>query len=201
MSACFVLFSSLCMHLLAGGSLRANALVLAMVWAVSLSLCVGLATYRPSLLRISTVVGLFQPIYHWVFTAGFGASLAGHTHHSGHLQVELATLTPEPVPGSPANFLAADLPMLLAHGFAALVTVALMYRFESLITAISGWLYELFTARLPLGSNFSPLSVVRRNSHPMFDEKPIGWQQVCCNCLALRGPPSFVQYFSTFLNR
>lgn len=84
LSASFVLFSSLCMHLLAGGNLHTHPLVLMLTWALAVPLCVTLASPRPSLPRISVPVILGQPLFHWVFTAGTSSTISFHEQQGLH---------------------------------------------------------------------------------------------------------------------
>ena len=191
LSASFVLFSSLCMHLLAGGSLHTHPLVLMLTWALTIPLCAALSSPRPSLPRISVPVLLGQPLFHWVFTAGASPTVSFHEQqglHAGHYS-HIAPATA--VTSGPAVDAGLDLPMLAAHGCAALLTIAVMHRFDQLVTHLSGWVYQLLSALLPRWDT-RPLHITPGSAQPLFFAATTPhWQQVYGTCLNRRGPPSF----------
>lgn len=141
-------------------------------WALAIPLCAVLASSRPSLPRISVPVLLGQPLFHWVFTAGASPTVSFHEQqglHAGH-HSHLAPATA--VTSGSAVDAGLDLPMLTAHGCAALLTVAVMHRFDQLVTHLSGWVYQLLSALLPRW-DMRPLHTLRLAAlNPYFSQLP-----------------------------
>lgn len=162
-------------HTLAGGSAPHPLLVLAVsaFLVPPAALMIGAA---PSRLRVAVTVLVSQAAFHLLFqvlgapVGGGVIGAAGHTHH-------LLPLGPVAVAALP------DATMLLGHAAAAIVTVLLLWRGESTVRAIAGWVRAMLrraAAAAPvLHERPAPL---RAEVRPLADAVPIA--AVC-----RRGPP------------
>lgn len=114
-------------HAFAGGLVTWLAVVATAVLAMPL--CVALAGRFGSLWRLSIAVGISQFIYHWTFSGlglpaiDTGSGTPALSAHAQHL-AQLERFAPAVASGS------ADAMMWVAHGVAAVATVALLHRGE-----------------------------------------------------------------------
>ena len=131
-------FVALASHVWVGGAMP-GMLGIAVPWMLSLTLSTLLAGRRLSLMRLSAAVTASQLLFHALFVLGEFTPTGGfrpHVHGAGALVLTgEATLVPQ------------DAGMWLAHGAAAVVTIALLHRGERVLhallavaSAIAAWL-------------------------------------------------------------
>lgn len=138
-AATLATFVALLCHVAAGGALPALAGV-ALPWALSLAVCSVLAGRELSLVRLSLAVGAAQALFHTLFVVGVMPPASNRTsspvggHHHGHMPFMESDLST----GEPANAVLAHLEpgMLLAHGLAAVCTIAALHRGERLLRSL-----------------------------------------------------------------
>lgn len=151
--------------------------------------CVLLAGRRLSLLRLSLSVAVSQVLFHTLFILGAAQGVTTMPMTGGHLSH-----------GAPVSIDASAVPMMhdghagagmwLAHVIAGLVTIAALYRAETLLSTAAA-VKELVLARLvpaALAALASPVRTTRVTMHS--DEpglRPLG---VYPETTALRGPPA-----------
>ena len=164
---------------------------IAVPWLLSLMVCTLLAGRTLSLLRLSFAVALSQIFFHVLFVIGFAASgsssemMTGHQHH--HAAMALTGTT---------SAVHADAGMWVAHGIAAVVTVAVLHRGEHAVRRLLQIAAEFGAAvaaslgRVAVGA--AAISTPDR-THPRllpfsaFEAlPPLGWHP---STLARRGPP------------
>lgn len=141
-------------HVLAGGPLPEAHGVLVPL-ALALVVCLPLTGRLRSLPRLVPAVVLSQLLYHWLFVLGApstgaliavesGAPLTGHEGHAFML-----------IGGADAA--SADALMWAAHGAAAIVTIALIRRGETVLLGLQRLLVLLASAILPAMPTAAPL--------------------------------------------
>lgn len=171
----------------AGGGAAPSAGVVAFGLALASLAAIALAGARPSLWRLVASVGVSQLLFHGLFTAAGGASIAAADPHAGmgHGASPLALAAPGAVP-APA---ALDAGMLLSHGAALVVTVLALRHGEAALRALaaaSGLRVVLALAipfLRPEGQRPTALARVLRAPRPLRD--------LCARLgrLRHRGPP------------
>lgn len=120
-------------HTVAGGPAPHPLLVIAMA-CLLVPLAALLIGPRVSRLRSAATVLVGQGLFHLTFqvlgapTQTAAGSAPAHTHH-----VDLAALGPAVIASAPSTL------MLIAHLVAAIATVALLWRGESLVRLIANW--------------------------------------------------------------
>ena len=157
-------------------------------WILSLMVCTVLAGRKLSALKLTVAVVVSQLLFHALFVLSTAptstlAPLAGAHSHS------LMTLTP--VSGATAPMVHADPTMWFAHGVAAVLTVAALYRGERAILALragsaewAAWVRRQFVRALPVPFLFPFARVATDTSR--------GWHVASAPQLRLlrrRGPP------------
>lgn len=155
-------FVALLSHV-AGGGAMPGWIGIAVPWVLSAMVCTLLAGRALSLVRLALAVALSQLLFHTLFvlglvapsaaTAGMGTH-AGHGSHGAALMLTMPATTIPVVPSSAT--------MWLWHGFAAVITVAALYRGERAIlglrefaTALVAWATRTlasFDAPVPLSA-------------------------------------------------
>lgn len=131
-------------HALAGGSVTVFAL--AATGVLALPLCVALAGRAGSLWRLSVAVFVSQGLYHWSF-AGIGAvqqrgsapALAAHDHLGA-----LSAFAPDLAEAASAGAW-----MWVAHGVAAMLTIALLHRGEHALLHLIRLVRSAVPVRVP----------------------------------------------------
>ncbi len=122
-------FIALMSHVAGGGGVP-GWLGVAVPWVLSVAICTVLAGRALSLARLSAGVILSQLLFHGLFVLGAvdpaAASTPGH-HHGEALALSAESL------GVP---LAADPLMWIAHGIAAVITIAMLHRGERALVAL-----------------------------------------------------------------
>ncbi|MGL3807552.1 hypothetical protein ACSYDW_15815 [Paeniglutamicibacter sp. R2-26] len=188
-AALFATTVALCSHVLAGGSVP-DLLGIMLPLAVSAQVCILLSGQRFSLLRLSIAVAFSQFFFHGLFSMGAGhgggASMTVNTQHGHLMHATLAASSESPVSGQ----LPHGGPMLAAHVIAAIATVLVFHRSESILFSLAG-LLELFSFgflwlllaafRVP---TLPPRRPVRRTEPTAFASA------VFVSCVARRGPPA-----------
>lgn len=163
-------------HTLAGGAAPHPLLVVAMA-ALLVPAAAALIGCGPSLSRLALTVMLSQAAFHLVFqllggpTAG--TMVSGHDH-----DLDLSALGPGAEAASP------DATMLAGHVLAAALTTALLWRGESFVRQIAGWMLALIRrAVTPLRAEHEPPAPLRSRLHPLVDI-------VTTATVSRRGPPA-----------
>ncbi|MHB1171574.1 MAG: hypothetical protein ACYCZY_03590 [Lacisediminihabitans sp.] len=148
-AAAFSLFVAAFSHVLANGTMP-SIFAIAGCLAFSTLVCIALASKQLSLLRLSGSVVLSQFLFHGVFSA-WGTVPAGPVeaaHHLGNVQMVM-TLASADQYGS-ATAMTTDGWMWLAHGVAAIVTIAALrygeLAFWGLLAVAQLCIGALFTA-------------------------------------------------------
>ncbi|MFJ4174080.1 hypothetical protein [Microbacterium sp. NPDC089696] len=165
-------------HTVAGGSAPHPLLVVAMT-ALLVPVAAVLIGVRPSRVRVALTVLVSQIAFHLVF-ALLGAPTAGlsgigHQHH-----LDLAAFGPVAAVAAP------DALMIGAHLVAAIVTIALLWRGESLIRAIAQWIVARLRSRAT-----SVCLPHRRRPLPTSSAVPV-LRTALATSLSRRGPPALV---------
>lgn len=122
--ASFATFIALASHVWVGGGMP-GMLGIAVPWLLSLTVCTLLAGRSLSLLRMSASVLASQLLFHVLFVLGTitpTGGLAPHVHGSAPLSLAAA-----------APLVPADAGMWIAHGAAAVLTIAMLHRGELLV--------------------------------------------------------------------
>lgn len=132
-------FIALLSHI-AGGGAMPGWIGVAVPWVLSVMVCTLLAGRALSLWRLTLAVALSQLLFHTLFVLGFvmrGTMASGHGAHG--------TQFPLAMPAADLAILPPDATMWLWHGFAAIVTVAALYRGERAILTLRGFAAALVT--------------------------------------------------------
>ncbi|MBB5909902.1 hypothetical protein [Actinoalloteichus hymeniacidonis] len=174
---------------LAGGGLPPTLFGVAVPWVLSLIVCTILSGRKLSLLRMSASVALSQLLFHMLFVLGatpHGAAHHGHGAHHDHAQHHA------PPADSTLAMVQGDVEMWLWHGFAAVVTIAALYRGEqailrlrSLARQIAMWARRTLSQPIPvpLGPpDRCPVLVVTEGTRGLGDDP------LACT-VRRRGPP------------
>ncbi|GAB3807314.1 hypothetical protein GCM10028798_31620 [Humibacter antri] len=184
-AACFAVFVAALFHDAAGGGLP-SLLAVSLSLAFAVPLCVALAGRRISLWRQAACVGVSQLLLHLLFGLGSNASgialhaPAGHMHMDEHLALTAGTAMP----------MHSDSPlMFVAHGCAALITVAALRHGERTLHALATFTALLVTAiaRLVAVAIDSPARMPVQ-TRPLTLASP----RRVLGSLRHRGPPAFV---------
>lgn len=123
------IFIALAGHVWGGGSMP-GALGILVPWILASMVCVLLAGRKLSVMRLSVSVALSQFLFHLLFVLGAITPSGAAVPH-----VHGAPLVLPPSTGLSAAVVA-DSSMWIAHGFAALVTIAALHRGERLVLAV-----------------------------------------------------------------
>lgn len=133
-------FTALFSHVVGGGDAPGPLGVLAPL-VMSVLICTAFAGRRLSLLRVSLSVGASQLLFHSLFQLGASgpASIGGHAQHLATVDVsEIATAA------------ASHATMQLSHAVAAVVTIAVLHRGETLLLAVAQTTAHAATRFAPL---------------------------------------------------
>ncbi|QCR42142.1 hypothetical protein C1N74_16305 (plasmid) [Microbacterium sp. SGAir0570] len=188
LASSFATFIALMSHVAAGGTVP-GVLGVVVPWVLSLFVCVLLAGRALSLARLTLAVMLSQSLFHVLFVLGSfspsGSSSVGGHHSHAHSMVMTGG-------GAMTSALHGDVSMWLAHGVAAAVTVAALYRGEraarsmlELFAKLRSWVRLVF-ARL-VGLVLAPS---RRRIAPVFSLTLVLTSVLPFASVSRRGPPS-----------
>ncbi|WES64994.1 hypothetical protein P0L94_02715 [Microbacter sp. GSS18] len=177
-------FLALMSHV-AGGGAAPGWLGVAVPWVLSVAICTLLAGRALSLVRLAVGVIASQLLFHGLFV--LGAVAPGATATPGHHHGEALVLSAEAI-GVP---LAADPLMWIAHGIAAIITIAALYRGEhalatllSLAARLGSWFGRAVARAL------APLTPIGRGARLHVDVRhpaaPLGLRG---GTVCRRGPP------------
>lgn len=163
-------------HTLAGGAAPHPLLVVAMA-AILIPAATVLVGARPSRSRLALTVAVSQAAFHLVFqllgSPVAGAAGGGHDHH-----LDLSALGPLVASAAP------DGAMLAGHVVAAALTTALMWRGESIVRQIAGWMLALLRRAIaPLRAEHERPAPLRSGVHLLVDA-------VTTTSVSRRGPPA-----------
>ena len=135
LSAAFATFAALCSHAIAGGAWSFSILAMLIPLVLSTPVCIALSSHKFSLPRLDAVVLTSQFVFHTLFEAlakAHGPVMhhhhAFHPSHSHQIQVHVPTRVAE------SHHL--SISMWLAHFIVVVVTVAVIYKYELLISAL-----------------------------------------------------------------
>ncbi|MGO2747433.1 hypothetical protein [Microbacterium sp.] len=123
-----------------GGGIAPHPLLILALSVFLTPLAALLVGSRPSLLRLGGAVLLSQAVFHALFVA-LNATVTPTIASAGHQHVLSL--------GTASGTVAADSGMLGAHVIAAVFTIALLWRGESMLRAIGRWVRAVLRARMP----------------------------------------------------
>lgn len=126
-AAAIATFTALLGHVAGGGSVPGWLGIVAPL-VLSAAASVLLVGARLSLWRLGVVVAVSQTLFHTLFVLGTPTTGVGGGHHHGAITLPMAA------PGAPAAGF--DPAMTLGHAFAAVVTIAALYRGEVAVRAL-----------------------------------------------------------------
>lgn len=160
-------------HTFAGGAAPHPLLVLGMT-VLLIPIAALLIGARVSKARVALTVLVSQAAFHVIFQllgAPTGSELAlGHSHE----MLSLGTVSIAALP---------DLAMLAGHALAAAATTALLWRGESLVRLIAGWVLALVRQALsPVPADHGRPTVLVSHLHPLVDAAQSA-------AVSRRGPP------------
>ena len=183
-------FIALLSHV-AGGGAMPGWIGIAVPWVLSVMVCTLLAGRALSLWRLALAVTISQLLFHTLFVLGFvasGLSTGGQSAHAGPGSHSAQLLMP--LPAAAVSALPPDATMLLWHGFAAVVTVAALYRGERALlklrefaTALVAW-----AARTLATFDAPVLLPAARTRATGLSPRPLG-AGPALSSLQRRGPP------------
>lgn len=143
------IFAALAGHVSAGGTMP-GPLGIVIPWMLSFTVCVLLAGRRLSVLRLSLSVAISQFLFHVLFVLGMvspSGTVAPHVHG--------APVVLPAVVGTADTVIAFDASMWIGHAFAAVITIAALYRGERLLLGLRDlaessvrWVQQRFDAVL-----------------------------------------------------
>jgi len=143
--ATFATFVALLSHAWVGGGGMPGMLGIVVPWLLSVVVCTLLAGRRLSAMRLSLSVIMSQLLFHTLFVLGSITPAGGITPHV-HGAVPMST-------AGEAIIVPEDAGMWIAHGIAAVVTIAVLHRGESIVrgllvvaSALSAWLRRALPA-------------------------------------------------------
>jgi hypothetical protein len=160
-AAVFSVFVALLSHLIVGGT-RPSAFALVACVVLATLACVALAGKRMSLPRLSMSVGFSQILFHGFFSLWSTSAMPNDGRHHPVGGQMLMTVTSLPAPAQP---MATDPGMWLAHAIAAVITIAALLHGETafwgLFQIAQVWIAALTSrpARGPLPSGMHPVPV------------------------------------------
>jgi len=139
--ASFATFVALASHVWVGGGMP-GMLGIAVPWLLSLTVCTLLAGRRLSIVRLSLSVLASQLLFHALFVLGSITPAGGLTPH-------VHGIAPVSFSGEPA-IVPEDAGMWIAHGIAAVLTIAALHRGElftrtlmALASELAAWLRRI----------------------------------------------------------
>ena len=179
-------FAALMSHVSAGGAIP-GWLGVAVPWILSVMVCTVLAGRRLSALKLTIAVVASQLLFHTLFVLGAVPTRAPASMPGAHSHA----LVTDPVSDAAATMVHTDTTMWFMHGFAAVVTVAALYRGERAILRVRAltaewvaWVRQQFVRAIPVPFLF-PFARVATDTSP-------GWHVASAPQLTLlrrRGPP------------
>lgn len=190
-------------HSLGGGAITPLSVVATI--ALALPLCVALAGRTGSLWRLTVAVTASQFVYHWAF-AGLGAgsdpaagagsaaanggpAVAALSPHASHLGM-LSAFDSGPLAVGTEAGVNAGLAMWLAHGLAAILTIALLHRGETAVLALGRVVLRAVLTALPATALATPAP------RPALRTREPGTtilERLCCPAaITHRGPPALM---------
>lgn len=191
LAALFATVVALISHVLAGGQVH-GLLGLMLPLSISIMVCTLLSGRRFSLFRLSIAVAVSQFFFHGLFTMGAdhpGSMIMPANSGHDHLMDTVAMASTESL--AMAGHAAHDGSMMFAHILAAIATILVLHRSESILFTLSD-LADLFFLNVPwfLVAALRFPFVERR---PQFScsEPPALVSAVYVSCVARRGPPAF----------
>lgn len=190
MAAAFSTFVALFSHILAGGAVPGPLGVIAPL-ILSAATCVLLANVRWSPVRLTLSVAASQLLFHCLFVLGAPGSTSAPTPegHSGH-GVDTVSMLLDSSTIPPMNPAHSEIGMWLGHLSAALVTIAVLHRGETVmarIAAFTQFLLLRFT-RTTLDVTAIPFRPLRGPDSFIATTLPLS-MGVFPSTLSRRGPP------------
>lgn len=194
-SASLATFVALLSHVAAGGP-PPSVLGIALPWALSLIVCLGLAGRRLSVMRVGAAVAAAQAVFHVLFalgvvplaSAGPAPGAAGLAAHAGHMPVAASSLASVPT----SAVVVPDAAMLGAHVIAAVVTTLVLHRGELLLVGL-GELARRVARRLrAAGRDVVPPTAVSPRRRGFASSTSAPRPRPLIASPARRGPPSLL---------
>ena len=126
-------------HTIGGGAPPHPLLVIALAVLLTPVAAVMIGR-RPSLVRLSAAVLLSQTVFHVLFVA-LGATATPTVATTGHQHALVLT-------AAPGESVAPDAGMLGAHVVAGILTIAMLWRGEAMLRAVSHWVRAVLRCRV-----------------------------------------------------
>ncbi|MFJ6416699.1 hypothetical protein [Paeniglutamicibacter sp. NPDC091659] len=188
-AALFATMVALCSHVLAGGQVP-DLLGVMLPLAVSVQVCILLSGRRFSIFRLSLAVAFSQFFFHGLFSLGAGQS-NGTAMAAQHEHLMHTATTTSPIALEASHLTHGD-PMLLAHVVAAIATVLVLHRGESILFSLAGLVDLFFLGLLRFLIAAIRIPVVSRRPLVRRTEPLAFISAVYVNCVARRGPPALL---------
>lgn len=189
-AALFATVVALVSHVLAGGQVH-GLLGVMLPLSISVLVCTLLSGRRFSLFRLSIAVAFSQFFFHGLFSMGSGQSgsmaMLTSTGHDHLMHGTVAAASSDVVAGHGAH----DGSMMFAHIVAAIGTILVLHRSESILFTLSD-LADLFFLNI-LWFLVAAFRFPRVERRPQFSrtKPPALVSAVYVSCVARRGPPAF----------
>lgn len=191
-AASLATFVALLSHVAAGGA-PPSLLGVAVPWALSLLVCLGLAGRRLSAVRLTAAVTAAQALFHLLFALGVvplaaaaTSSTAALDAHAGHMPAAASFASP-----GVAATIVPDAAMLAAHVVAAIATTALLHRGELLLVGL-GVLARRIGLRLRAADRDVVMPVVSSPRRPIVVRMRPPRPRPLIASPARRGPPALL---------
>ncbi|MDN5661307.1 MAG: hypothetical protein L0G72_11115 [Brevibacterium aurantiacum] len=198
-AAVFASFTALASHIIAGGS-APNVFGMTVVIALSVFVCVLLARSSLSLWRLSASVIASQAMFHWMFSVlGHGpnmrqepSSIAADSLASGHHMMHSmpdSAMMPSGHAGMDHSLTSPT--MLASHLLAAMLTIAVIYRFETILANINQLIRLIWSLIVAIVSIPVVFTGIARVDRACAQPRVVGSQNVDRSPVLRRGPPVF----------
>lgn len=190
LAALFATVVALVSHVLAGGQVH-GLLSVMLPLSISIMVCTLLSGRRFSLFRLSIAVAFSQFFFHGLFSMGSdqpdGMTMTANTGHD-HLMHTATTASTESL--AMAGHAVHDGSMMFAHIIAAVATILVLHRSESILFTLSDLAGLFFLNVLWFLAAAWRFPLVERRPQFSCTEPPVLVSAVYVSCVARRGPPA-----------
>lgn len=195
-AAVFASFTALSSHVIAGGS-APSPFGMVIVIALSLFVCVLLSHARLSLWRLSVSVLTSQAMFHWMFSAlghtpntdqgpsSIASDALASDHHGMHTMPDSAAM--QSAGGMDHSHTSPT--MLASHILAAVVTIAVIYRFETILANINQLIRLLWSLIVAVVTIPVAATSTTRTNRACAEPLLVGSQNADRSPVSRRGPP------------